>query len=432
MDRRRLLVAGAAGAGMVAAGLAGCGGGGSGGGSSSSSSSSSSRVITSYAGQADFTVGQTSVDEQGLVAVAALANGDFAMAWLDSTLVAPGNYQSNVRVKIFTATGSVRTSDFVASTVRQGLQMRPAIGGLTGGDFVVAWEDGSPYVKAQVFSATGAAKGPLISVNTSASRMQWSVAVAGLGDGGFVVAWLEDDVNFWSNPAQQHIVRGQVFTAAGAKSGSEFQIASQVTVDGFTVRVAGLSNGNIAATWDGIGVQTAVFNTSGQPVSPAYSMAAVNPTAPAPAGVVHGVPAIAGLVKGGYVVVWRDSTGGPIAGQLFTNTGAANGALFVVSSGNANPPDAPAVTALANGQFVVTWNDDSGDSFGDLSGLRGRVYTADGQTFGNEFAVNGSLAGTQINGAVAGLKNGDFVAAWNDKTSNAGHFNPKARIFVGQ
>lgn len=49
----------------------------------------------------------------------------------------------------------------------------------------------------------------------------------------------------------------------------------------------------------------------------------------------------------------------------------------------------PTITALENGRFVVSWQDDS-ETGGDLSGsaVRGQVVNADGTKYGDEFLIN--------------------------------------------
>jgi hypothetical protein len=60
-----------------------------------------------------------------------------------------------------------------------------------------------------------------------------------------------------------------------------------------------------------------------------------------------------------------------------------------VNSSTAGGQLKPSVTALANGKFVVVWEDFShaaGDT--DLNAVRGQLFNADGSPAGGEFLVN--------------------------------------------
>ena len=360
-------------------------------------------------------------DDKTQAAICALANGGFVIAWTDSAPTAP--YASTIRVRVYDHAAVAAGADFAAASLDAGQQQAPALAGLIGGDFVLAWRDLSGYIKAQVFGAAGGAKGGVIAVDATAPGTQWAPSVAALSGGGFVMAWLEDQDR--ANASQHHIVRGQVFTAAGDHSGADFVIADEITDMGSIVSLAGLANGNFAAAWDGVGVQAGVFTATGQ----AVGSVAVLQTG------LAAKPSVAALASG-FVVVWNDVPGGiagdsgySIVAQSFTAAGVSAATPFLVNTSTTHLHANPAAATLANGQVVATWNDDRNDDA--LTGLLGQVFTAGGQKFATEFAANSSLAGTQLSPVVAGLTNGSFVVAWNDQPEG-GRFSVKARLFLAQ
>ncbi|MEH6542178.1 T1SS-143 repeat domain-containing protein, partial [Halopseudomonas sp.] len=75
-----------------------------------------------------------------------------------------------------------------------------------------------------------------------------------------------------------------------------------------------------------------------------------------------------------------------------------------------NDQSAPSVTGLSNGGWVVTWESDGQD--GDLFGIYGQAYNADGTARGTEFLVNTATAGDQRDPSVTGLSNGGWVVTW--------------------
>jgi Ca2+-binding RTX toxin-like protein len=139
-------------------------------------------------------------------------------------------------------------------------------------------------------------------------------------------------------------------------------------------------------------------------------------------------PAITALADGRFLVVWTDAsqTGGDTSGnairaQLFSATGTKLGAAFLVNTTVTNGQQNPAITALADGRFVVAWSDDSATG-GDSSGaaVRAQVFNPDGSRSGAEFVANTTVTGPQYGPAITGLGDGRFVATWTDGNGSTG------------
>jgi hypothetical protein len=95
------------------------------------------------------------------------------------------------------------------------------------------------------------------------------------------------------------------------------------------------------------------------------------------------------------------------------------GSEFVINSTTVNSQEVSSATALADGRFVVTWQDNS-ESDGDTSGpaIRAQILNADGSKSGNEFLVNTTTEGLQSNPTIAALQGGGFAIAWFDNTTH--------------
>src|SRR5688572_17641522 len=93
---------------------------------------------------------------------------------------------------------------------------------------------------------------------------------------------------------------------------------------------------------------------------------------------------IAALPNGGYVIVWwtgdaaQDGNSGAIKAQIFDSAGLKVGAEFLVNTASFSYQTAPAVTAIADGRFVIAW--DTGDSAqdGDMGAIKAQLFNADG------------------------------------------------------
>ena len=101
------------------------------------------------------------------------------------------------------------------------------------------------------------------------------------------------------------------------------------------------------------------------------------------------------------------------------------GAEFLVNTTTANEQTLPAITALADGRFVVSWQDLSltgGDIY--RVAIRGQVFNADGSPAGAEFPVStvSQTTGFYFPPAITALANGRFVVSWTDGSHLGGVF----------
>ncbi|WP_295529995.1 VCBS repeat-containing protein [Novosphingobium sp. Chol11] len=233
------------------------------------------------------------------------------------------------------------------------------------------------------------------------------------------------------------------------KVGTEFRVNTQVA-NGSTgasyPAITRLANGGFVATWmdysgtlgdsDGSSVKAQVFGVGGIQLGGEFL---VNTTTAS----FQGLPSITDLVGGEFVVTWTDSSGmlgdsseSGIKAQLFGANGSKLGSEFLVNTQTAGVQNGSAVARLANGGFVVTWEDDDyGGKVFDPNGksIRAQVYTAAGVKVGPELLVNTQTIDFQQNPTVTGLVKGGFVVAWVDGSRTLGDSDGssiKAQLFT--
>jgi hypothetical protein len=155
------------------------------------------------------------------------------------------------------------------------------------------------------------------------------------------------------------------------------------------------------------------------------------------------LPTVMGLANGGFVVTWEDlsgtlgdASGSGIAAQLFDAGGGKLGSEFLVNTQTANDQSHPTITGLSKGGFVVTWDDWSG-TLGDASGtsIKAQRFDAGGGKLGSEFLVNTQTANGQLFPTVAELSHGNFVVTWEDYSGALGPASGgeiKAQLFATQ
>ena len=127
-------------------------------------------------------------------------------------------------------------------------------------------------------------------------------------------------------------------------------------------------------------------------------------------------PDLAELTNGNIVVVWADTVNSSdgnedIRGQIISADGDKIGGEFSVTN-QSGSQWTPAVAALADGRFFVVWEDLTGD--GDGSAIKGQVFTASGIQSGEAFTINTSTADDQTAPTVTALANGDALVTWTD------------------
>jgi hypothetical protein len=132
--------------------------------------------------------------------VAGLADGGFVVAWSGQQ---PGTSGSAVYTRRFAADGTPAGGETLVSDP-QVVGLYPKLAGLTGGGYVVAWNQGSAAV-AQRFAANGSASGAQLALDanwlqtapdtcyrpyaTSCPPYQVIAGIGALADGGFVALW---------------------------------------------------------------------------------------------------------------------------------------------------------------------------------------------------------------------------------------------------
>ncbi len=123
-------------------------------------------------------------------------------------------------------------------------------------------------------------------------------------------------------------------------------------------------------------------------------------------------PAITALNNGGFVVTWdsmdQDGSFEGIYAQRYDVNGVAQGNEFLVNTYKIFWQTKSSITALPDGGFVVTW-ESGGQEDSDIYGQR---YDVSGLTLGGEFKINTYTPGLLQLPSVSAVTDGGFVATW--------------------
>ncbi len=320
-------------------------------------------------------------------AVTGLISGGFVMIWHEGSNSGPDTSRLAVRGQMFNPDGSTASGSFLVNQIVTDNQMLPSITALQSGGFVAVWTDDGPFVngvgigtiRAQKFNDQGVRVGSEIQVNSVTAGYQYFTSVDALASGGFVAAWVDEASNILGGDLDLSSIAAQVFDASGAAIGG--QILVNTTTKGIQID-----------------------------------------------------PVIAGLPDGRFVVAWDDQsrTGGDTDGrairaQLFNANGSKSGTEFLVNTTITSSQFEPAITVLADGRFVIGWQDFSGNNGAAFSDIRAQIFDP------REAAVNltgGATAdmyiGTRFADTLSGLGGNDVLnGAGGNDTLNGGLGNDR-------
>ncbi len=382
-----------------------------------------------------FQVNTYTAGNQWYPSVSSLSNNDFVVTWFDGS-GEDGNGEG-VFGQIFNATGSKVGSQFQINTLTSGNQYAPSVSSLSNGNFVVAWQDGTGLVFdvngnvlgygnggnvfAQIFNPIGAKIGSQFQINTYMSN---APSVSSLSNSSFVVAWYDLSGHYGINT----VVFGQIFNATGSKVSSQFQVDTSTNGNQILPSVSSLSNGNLVITWfDQVsGVFGQIFNATGAKVSSQFQLGTSGTGSQISSSV-------SSLSNGDFVAVWGSfgigtGNGDGVYGQIFNTTGAKVGSQFQVNTNTTGNQQYPSATSLSNGNFLVAWEDDSGED-GSGDGVFAQIFNPTGSKVGGQFQVNTYTTGNQQSPSVTSLNNGDFVVTWEDSQLDGNGTGIFAQIF---
>jgi hypothetical protein len=121
-------------------------------------------------------------------------------------------------------------------------------------------------------------------------------------------------------------------------------------------------------------------------------------------------PAITALDNGSYFTTWDDNTpAASVEGRLYSSGASPLQNEFTVNTTQPNSQTDSSIAAFAGGMTVVMFTDFSVDPNGDI---RGRFFNADGTANGDDFNVSIGSSGHDIHSDVAVLSNGQMVTTF--------------------
>ena len=376
----------------------------------------------------EFGVNRSTAFDQTAPSIATFADGSFVIVWGTNDAAQDGD-SSAIKGQLFDSAGNKVGAEFLVNSSHAGSQFTASVAALSDGSFVVTWvttdstQDGTGNaIKAQLYAHIGNPIGGEFLVNAGATfGSQTTPNVAALTFGGFVVSW--DDTTGYDTKAQ-------IFSAGGGRQGDVFTLNTNTAYAQEFGDITALAGGGFVATWrttdpgadgDDQSVKAQIFDEHGGPVGGEFL---VNTKA---VGAQYD-PAITALSNGGFVVTWmtqdtaQDGSSSALKAQLFSATGAKVGSEFLVNTQTVDMQREAAVTSLPDGGFLVVWSTLDPLQDGSGSAIKAQAFDAMGAKVGTEFRVNTLTSGSQFLPDVATLADGRVVIAWASSSGDgSGH-----------
>ena len=271
----------------------------------------------------DFVINSYPEYSQGQPSVATLKDGGFIVTWTSLSEEEP----YGIYAKRYDRYGLPMGEEFKVHSENFYGQGNPSVNGLIDGGFIITWNDYDGLsVMSQHYNSDGFPTTPQNQVTSSTGSEEWAPSVTGLSDGGFLVTW-------YSLPENR--IYGQKYNSSGLPISEQFQVHSSTDVFQWTDN-------------------TALFNPLGYPLgyfNPGQLLTYADKWTWA--------PSVTELTDGGFVITWtgRSSEQGvfSIYGQRYDSNGNPISEEFQVNSPKGGENWFPSVTALEDGEFMVTW-----------------------------------------------------------------------------
>ena len=397
----------------------------------------------------EFLVNELTNDYQSRPSIAALEGGGFVVTWYSYAPTYGDSSGLGVNARIFNADGTEAVSEFLVSEFTEDVQLNPSVTALEGGGFVVTWESSDQQqgdnsdagIKARIFNADGTKAVSEFLVNELTNSVQRFPSITALEGGGFVVTWPSDDPQ--QGDTSSTGVKARIFNADGTEAVSEFLVNEFTNSSQFRPSITTLKGGRFVVTWESSdqqqgdtsysGIKARIFNADGTEAVSEFLVNELTDGDQANASVTA-------LEGGGFVVTWRsedpqqgDTSSTGIKARIFNADGTEAVSEFLVNEFTNDSQYIPRIAALEGGGFVVTWvsfDPQQGDTSG--WGVKARIFNADGTEAVSEFLVNEFTNGDQQHPAITALEGGGFVVTWSSNDPQQGDtsgLGVKARIF---
>ncbi|MDV7340679.1 cadherin-like domain-containing protein [Terasakiella sp. A23] len=358
--------------------------------------------------------------------VSALSDGGWLVTW--GSLYQDGSGYATYAQR-YNSDGSVNGPEFQVNTQTSNDQYEPASLELSNGEIIIVYgvSNGSNSgAYAQRYNADMTPKGTEFKINETNINYPGQPEIVDLGSGSFAVAYRLEQSGVANTDYSDVFYRefdannsGNTQTVVNTNNYLQHQTEQDLALSGTKMIVIwSETSGNITN-----GIYGRVYNTGTSTWESDYAISVGNSERNA---------RIETLSNGKFIVTWHatgvDGSDTGVKGQILNADGTLSGSSFDVNTTTTGYQSYSDVTALSTGGFVVVWQG-QGDNSSDTSdyGIWGQVFDATGNKVNSEFKINTDVVGDQKTPDVTALSDGDFVVSWENANSGDGN---KSGVFM--
>jgi hypothetical protein len=318
--------------------------------------------------------------------------------------------------------------EFEANTFTSTTQSEPSVAIAGDGKFVVVWHSFNQDaangfgIFGQLFDAAGNRTGVEFRAHVAYGGNQFNPEAAMDADGDFVVVWHSQSPY---NLGSTYGVFARRFASNGTPAAAEFRVNTYTTGEQYRPSVAMESNGDFVIVWGSEQDTIDAFSVMGifaQRYSSDGTAIAVEFEVNTYRTQDQSRASVASDADGDFVVTWRshgqDGSGKGVFAQRFASDGTASGAEFKVNTTTGSDQQYSSVALDSDGDFLVVWQ-----SFqdGSSTGIFGQRFGSNGARVGGEFQVNGYTSNDQTFADAAADVDGQFVVTWQSRLGQDGY-----------
>jgi len=326
---------------------------------------------------AETTVGN--IGTYGVPQVAVLPDGRYAVAWMSS--------DTTLSILRFAANGALDGGPTVVTTNSSTNFAHPFdVIGLANNTYALAYGTGTPGdgdAALRIISGAGVVGSEIVIDNPAGSSQ--STPYLSATASGILVTWYDGSANLGD-------IQARSFSLTGGSPTAEVTVNTSTANVQIFSPVALLTTQNHVVVWnDVVGMRGQIITTAGGRIGSEF-LVALDASS-------NDAAAVAATQEGGFVVVYRTTTGSIVA-QAFNSFGLPNGDRLRIAD-TSNEFNAVDVSALPDGRIAVTWSS-TGAADGSDTGIFTRILDPrDGVVSGNANAntlYGNDFRGDQISG----------------------------------
>lgn len=353
---------------------------------------------------------ETAFTTQSAVKVTRLKDGTFVAVWADDSGSTAGNQQTDIHARIFDADGAPVSEEMVLNTNLAKNQTEPSVVALQDGGFVVTWTDENSGfgldIYGQAFDADGTPR-ETVKQYTNYGGDQHHGSLVARPEGGYMLWYTSKE-----RATQDSDILGYVQFPTNSVEYPYVSTSDAETLEQVDSAVAALSTGRYAVVYQ---EQTATgFQIKGKLF--AYNMGTVEQPdfAVAAAGRDMATVGLRGASDDRFVVTWTTYDAGTlkstgIQAQIFDKFGQKVGVELTIASGETAYS---ALTVLPNGGFAIAYTDKAGNVYlAAYDGEGARITGAGGGDLLVHAAADGIALGEP---SLTALDNGELIVSWTN------------------